>query len=106
AESGGGAAVAAPADVSRRDEAESVVEEAQARFGRLDVLVNNAGIWNSRDIPIEEMTDEEWDHMMAVNLKGMFLTIRAAVPLMKERRSGRLINVSSPAGHRGAACES
>ena len=102
-ESAGGTAVAVPSDVSRREEAESVVEEAQTRFGKLDVLVNNAGIWNSRDIPIEEMTDEEWDHMMAVNLRGVFLTIRAAVPLMKERRSGRLINVSSTAGQRGEA---
>jgi 3-oxoacyl-[acyl-carrier protein] reductase len=102
-ETSGGTAVAVPADVSRRDEAESVVEEAHARFGRIDVLVNNAGIWNARGIPIEEMTDEEWDGMMAVNLRGMFLTIRAAVPLMKERRSGRLINVSSTAGQRGEA---
>jgi len=102
-ESAGGTAIAVPADVSRREEAESVVEEAQARFGKIDVLVNNAGIWNTRDIPIEEMTDEEWDGMMAVNLRGMFLTIRAAVPMMKERRSGRLINVSSTAGQRGEA---
>jgi 3-oxoacyl-[acyl-carrier protein] reductase len=102
-ESEGGTAVMVPADVSRREEAESVVEEANARFGKLDVVVNNAGIWNARDIPIEEMTDEEWDQMMAVNLRGMFLTIRAAVPLMKERRSGRLINISSTAGQRGEA---
>lgn len=102
-EGAGGTAVMVPADVSRRDEAESVVEEAQARFGKIDVLVNNAGIWNARDIPIEEMTDDEWDHMMAVNLKGVFVTIRAAVPYMKERRSGRLINVSSTAGQRGEA---
>ena len=102
-ESAGGTAIAVPADVSRRDEAESIVEEAQTRFGHIDVLVNNAGIWNSRDIPIEEMTDEEWDGMMAVNLKGMFYTIRAAVPLMKERRQGRLINVASTAGQRGEA---
>jgi 3-oxoacyl-[acyl-carrier protein] reductase len=102
-EADGGTAIMVPADVSRRAEAESVVEEAHARFGKIDILVNNAGIWNARDIPIEEMTDEEWDQMMAVNLKGMFVTIRAAVPFMKERRSGRLINVSSTAGQRGEA---
>jgi len=102
-ESGGGTAIAVSVDLSRRDEAESLVEEAQTRFGQIDVLVNNAGIWNSQDIPIEEMTDEEWDHMMAVNLKGMFYTIRAAVPLMKERRRGRIINLASTAGQRGEA---
>jgi 3-oxoacyl-[acyl-carrier protein] reductase len=102
-ESAGGTAVAVAADLARREEAESIVEDAQTRFGQVDVLVNNAGIWNSRDIPIEEMTDEEWDHMMAVNLKGMFHTIRCAVPMMKERRRGRIVNVASTAGQRGEA---
>jgi 3-oxoacyl-[acyl-carrier protein] reductase len=92
-----------PADITRREEAESLVEEAQARYGAIDILVNNAGIWNEQPIPIEEMTDDEWDGMFAVNLKGMFTTIRAAVPKMKQRRTGRLINVSSTAGQRGEA---
>ena len=99
----GGEALPVAADVSRRDEAESLVEEAQARFGGVDILVNNAGIWNERPVPIEEMTDEEWDHMFAVNLRGMFTTIRAAVPGMKARGSGRIINVGSTAGQRGEA---
>jgi 3-oxoacyl-[acyl-carrier protein] reductase len=95
--------VAVQADVAVREEAESVVEEAQARFGKIDILVNNAGIWNEVPIPIEEMTDDEWDRMMAVNLKGPFTMIRAAVPRMKERRAGRIINVASTAGQRGEA---
>jgi len=102
----GGEAIAVQADVSVREEAESVVEEAHARFGGIDILVNNAGIWNEEPIPIDEMTDNEWDHMMAVNLRGVFMTIRAAVPRMKERASGRIINVASTAGQRGEAFHS
>ena len=99
----GGEAIMVAADISRRDEAESLIEEAQARFGGIDILVNNAGVWNADPIPIEEMTDEEWDRMFAINLKGIFTTIRAAVPRMKERRGGRIINVSSTSGQRGEA---
>jgi 3-oxoacyl-[acyl-carrier protein] reductase len=99
----GGEAFKVAADISRREEAESLVEEAQARFGAIDILVNNAGVWNADPIPIEEMTDDEWDRMFAINLKGMFTTIRAAVPGMKARRSGRIINVGSTAGQRGEA---
>jgi 3-oxoacyl-[acyl-carrier protein] reductase len=99
----GGEAHMVCADISRREEAESLVEEAQARFGGIDILVNNAGVWNEQPIPIDEMTDEEWDRMFAINLKGMFTTIRAAVPGMKLRRSGRIINLASTAGQRGEA---
>jgi 3-oxoacyl-[acyl-carrier protein] reductase len=102
----GGEAIAVQADVSVREESESLVEEATARYGRIDVLVNNAGVWNETPIPIEEMTDDEWDRMMAINLRGVFTTIRAAVPHMKEQRSGRIINVSSTAGQRGEAFHS
>ena len=95
----GGEAFALAADVSRREDAEMLVDEAVARFGALDILVNNAGIWKSA--PIDEMSDGEWDEMIAVNLTGTFNCIRAAVPAMKEARSGRIINVSSTAGQRG-----
>lgn len=103
AKSAGGEVIMVSADVSRRDEAESIIEEAQARWGGIDILVNNAGVWNAEPIPIEEMTDEEWDRMFAINLRGIFTTIRAAVPQMKERRRGRIINVASTAGQRGEA---
>ena len=92
-------AFALSADISKRQEAEMLVDETVSRFGGIDILVNNAGIWKSA--PIEEMSDGEWDEMIAINLTGTFNCIRAAVPPMKEARSGRIINISSTAGQRG-----
>jgi 3-oxoacyl-[acyl-carrier protein] reductase len=103
-ESAGGEAFALAADVTKREEAEMLVDETVARFGTIDILVNNAGIWKSS--PIEEMSDGEWDEMVGVNLRGTFNCIRAAVPPMKEARSGRIINISSTAGQRGEAFSS
>jgi 3-oxoacyl-[acyl-carrier protein] reductase len=103
-ESAGGEAFALAADVTKRDEAEMLVDETVARFGSIDILVNNAGIWKSS--PIEEMSDGEWDEMVGVNLRGTFNCTRAAVPPMKEARSGRIINISSTAGQRGEAFSS
>ena len=103
-ESAGGEAFALAADVTKREEAEMLVDETVARFGSIDILVNNAGIWKSS--PIEEMSDGEWDEMVGVNLRGTFNCIRAAVPPMKEARSGRIINISSTAGQRGEAFSS
>jgi 3-oxoacyl-[acyl-carrier protein] reductase len=98
-EAAGGEAFALSADVSKRVDAEMLVDETVARFGGIDILVNNAGIWRSS--PIEEMSDAEWEEMIAVNQTGTFNCIRAAVPPMKEARSGRIINISSTAGQRG-----
>jgi 3-oxoacyl-[acyl-carrier protein] reductase len=100
-EAAGGEAFALAADVSLRSEAEMLVDETVARFGAIDILVNNAGIWKGS--PIEEMSDGEWQEMLAVNLTGTFNGIRAAVPPMKEARSGRIVNISSTAGQRGEA---
>jgi 3-oxoacyl-[acyl-carrier protein] reductase len=100
-EAQGGEAFALSADVSQRAEAEMMVDETVSRFGRLDILVNNAGIWKSA--PIDEMSDGEWDEMVRINLTGAFHCTRAAVPAMKEARSGRIINISSTAGQRGEA---
>jgi 3-oxoacyl-[acyl-carrier protein] reductase len=97
----GGEAFALCADVTKRADAEMLVDETVARFGAIDILVNNAGIWKSS--PIEEMSDGEWEEMLAVNLTGTFHCIRAAVPPMKEARSGRIISISSTAGQRGEA---
>jgi 3-oxoacyl-[acyl-carrier protein] reductase len=97
----GGEAFALAADVARPDEAAMMVDETVERFGRLDVLVNNAGIW--KGCPIEEISDGEWAEMVGVNLTGTFHTIRAAVPYMKAAGGGRIINVSSTAGQRGEA---
>ena len=100
-ETAGGEAFSLAADVSKREEAEMLVDETVARFGSIDILVNNAGIWKRS--PIEEMSDGEWDEMIRVNLTGTFNCIRAAVPPMKEARSGRIISISSTAGQRGEA---
>src|SRR5258705_1210073 len=103
-ENAGGEAFALSADVTQRADAEMLVDETVARFGSIDILVNNAGIWKSS--PIEEMSDGEWDEMIGVNQTGTFNCIRAAVPPMKEARSGRIINISSTAGQRGEAFSS
>lgn len=97
----GGEAFCLAADVTRRDEAEMLVSETVARFGSVDVLVNNAGIW--RASPIEEMSDGEWREMLDVNLSGPFHCIREVVPHMKEAGYGRIVNIASTAGQRGEA---
>ena len=97
----GGEAWAFGADVALPDEANMLVDETVDRFGRLDVLVNNAGIWKGG--AIEELSDGEWQEMLAINLTGTFNVIRAAVPYMKSSGGGRIINVSSTAGQRGEA---
>jgi 3-oxoacyl-[acyl-carrier protein] reductase len=102
-ESGGGDRVRfAKADVSDGAAAKAAVEAATAHGGgRLDVLVNNAGI--TKDNLLLRMTDEEWDRVLAVNLKGAFVTTRAAArPLMKSSR-GRIVNVASVVGLMGNA---
>lgn len=103
-EAAGGEAFSLAADVSKREDAEMLVDETVARFGSIDILVNNAGIWKTS--PIDEMSDGEWDEMIGVNLTGTFNCIRAAVPPMKQARSGRIINISSTAGQRGEAFSS
>jgi 3-oxoacyl-[acyl-carrier protein] reductase len=100
---GKGKVVAVRADVARMEEAKRLVATAIRRFGRLDILVANAGIWNYEPLPVERMTEREWDEMMAVNLKGVYAVIHYAVPQMIRQRGGRIIVVSSTAGQRGEA---
>ena len=99
-------AVAVRADVSRMADAKKLVSEARRRFGGADILVANAGIWNAQPAPIESMSEAQWDEMMAVNMKGVYSVIHYAVPLMKRRKSGRIIVVSSTAGQRGESFHS
>ena len=84
------------ADAARREDAERLVEVAREQFGRLDVLVNNAGI--TRDALLVRMKDDDWDRVMETNLRGAFLMTRAAGRVMMRQRSGRIVNITSTAG--------
>ncbi|MDP9351597.1 MAG: SDR family oxidoreductase [Chloroflexota bacterium] len=97
---GGGVVRGVRADVADRESVEEMVRTAEAAYGRLDILVNNAGI-AGRAAPIEEQTDRDWDSMIAIDLKSVFLCCRAAIPGMKEQGYGRIINVASIAGKEG-----
>ena len=90
------------ADAGRREDAERLVETARERFGRVDVLVNNAGI--TRDGLVIRMKDEDWDRVIETNLKGAFLMTRAASKAMvRAKTGGRIINIASTAGAMGNA---
>jgi 2-hydroxycyclohexanecarboxyl-CoA dehydrogenase len=100
----GEAARAVPLDVTDRTGVEAAVEEIEAVLGPVDVLVNNAG-WD-RIMPFVETDEALWDRLIAVNLKGVLHCSRAVVPGMIERRSGRVVNISSDAGRVGSSGES
>ncbi|MFH0778947.1 MAG: 3-oxoacyl-ACP reductase family protein [Candidatus Eisenbacteria bacterium] len=87
------------ANVAERPQVEAMVETALREYGRVDIVVNNAGIWKST--PIDTMTGKQLEETIAVNLLGVFHVVTAIVPHMKERKSGSIINVSSTAGQRG-----
>jgi 3-oxoacyl-[acyl-carrier protein] reductase len=87
------------ADVSQPDDAQRAIETTVAHFGGLEILVNNAGICPLT--PPDEIAEAEWDQVLAVNLKGAFLCIQAAMPVLRERGWGRVINIASLAGEMG-----
>ena len=97
----GAEALAIQADVSQLSQAERLVNETLERFGRIDFLVCNAGIWEGG--PVESIAEELWDKTFEINLKGTWSVCRAAVPVMKRQRAGRIVIVSSTAGQRGEA---
>ena len=92
----GGQAEVVAADVSRIAEADRLIEATVAAFGRVDVLVNNAGV--NRDTLVLRMTEADWDEVIATNLKGAFACSKAALRPMIRQRSGRIVNVSSVVG--------
>ncbi len=85
-------------DVSKREDLTSFVNKAQDRFGRLDVLISNAGLMPLS--PLDDLRVDEWDRMIDVNIKGVLYGIAAALPVFRKQGSGHFINVSSVAGHR------
>ena len=91
------------ADLSRMADSKKLVEFTKERLGRVDILVANAGIWNEKDTPIEDVTEREWNEMVKVNLNSVYSVIHFTVPLMKAQKSGRIIALSSTAGQRGEA---
>jgi 3-oxoacyl-[acyl-carrier protein] reductase len=95
----GGQALAVPCDVSKAPEVKQMAAQVQRVFGRIDILVNNAGI--IRRGTIETVTEEDWDQVIAVNLKGPFNCSKAVVDIMKKQGCGKIVNVSSIAGKLG-----
>jgi 3-oxoacyl-[acyl-carrier protein] reductase len=87
-------------DVTSSDSVSAGFEEVVHRTGKVDILVNNAGI-GGKAAPLLEHTEEDWHHIIAVNLTSLFYCIRAALPGMRERRYGRIVNIASIAGKEG-----
>jgi 3-oxoacyl-[acyl-carrier protein] reductase len=98
-ESRGAPALGVPADATKREDADRLVEATRERFGRIDVLVNNAGI--TRDQLLVRMKDDDWDQVLDTNLRGVFLMTRAVGKVMMRQKSGRIINIASAAGAMG-----
>ena len=89
-------ALAVEGDVAQRKDVENIFATIEVKFRRLDILVNNAGIFFAAKF--EELTEEQWDHILNTNLKSQFLCAQAAAPIMKRQGRGRIINISSLGG--------
>ncbi len=98
-EAAGGRAIAIEADVRSRRDVDAAVAATIEAFGSVDILAANAGICASS--PVVDLTDEQWDEMLAINLTGVFHAIRAVLPHMIERRRGRIVATASMAGRGG-----
>jgi NADP-dependent 3-hydroxy acid dehydrogenase YdfG len=94
----GGKAIAIATDVTDRGQVSKLVDTAAQTYGRVDVMINNAGLMPQA--PLDRFKFDEWDRMIDVNLKGVLYGIAAALPYMQQQKSGHFINVSSVAGHK------
>jgi NADP-dependent 3-hydroxy acid dehydrogenase YdfG len=94
----GAKALAIATDVTQRDQVQRLVDTAVQTYGRIDVMVNNAGLMPQS--LLERLQVDDWDQMVDVNIKGVLYGIAAALPYMKEQKTGHFINVSSVAGHK------
>ncbi len=94
----GGKAIAVTTDVTRREQVKALVDAAVQTCGRIDVMLNNAGLMPQA--PLERLKIDEWDRMIDVNIKGVLYGIAAALPYMKQQKAGHFVNVSSVAGHK------
>ena len=95
---GGGEASGVTADVSKTEDVKRMVSETVSRFGRIDAAFNNAGIHTGVRIPFHEYPEDEWDRVIGVNLKGVWLCIKYEAPVMLENGGGAIVNTSSVAG--------
>jgi 3-oxoacyl-[acyl-carrier protein] reductase len=93
-------AIATPVDITQRDQVDRLVQSTVSQFGKVDILVNSAGVVSNA--PILELGEEEWDQTIAINLKGVFLCSKRTAQAMVAQRSGRIINIASLSGKVGA----
>ena len=99
----GGKAAAFAADITKADDCTAMIEAAKARWDRIDILVNNAGIGGGGDGPAHRAEEAAFDRILAVNLKGAWLSTRAALPTLREQGGGSIVNISSLASIAGGA---
>jgi 3-oxoacyl-[acyl-carrier protein] reductase len=95
---GGSSAWARSTDVTNFASVQGLMKETLEKFGRVDILLNNAAIYVTQNLwkgPVEELELQEWDRVIEVNLKGVFLCSKAAIPIMKQQKSGKIINIAS-----------
>jgi NAD(P)-dependent dehydrogenase (short-subunit alcohol dehydrogenase family) len=92
----GGAALYVKTDVTSADSVTQMVEETVKRFGRVDILVNNAALFGNLSLkPFEQISSDEWDRLMAVNVRGSFECVKAVAPVMRKNKYGKIVNIAS-----------